>query len=404
MSLLPLLALVCSSVSFDAPRVYEHPSPFSRDAVIADFDGDGHNDLGYGATTGPFLIRYGEPGGTLSAPHTIPTPVYAAGDAIGDALPDLFTTGGILENLGGREFGAPVGVPRNGRFFTHDFTGDGRNDLVIGSTPNQLLMLERMPNGRLESLPGSDTGAYTPWSAAGDVDGDRRMEVIGVNDTSVRVFRYAGSGRFEVAATHTTSGKPMLVETADLDRDGRDDIVVYLQAEGAQLDIFYGDGRIAKMLVGPYAQLGNRMLVADFNNDGAIDVLVGDRGGYNDTVTIHFNDGTGTLRQKTQFNLDSIYELSAGDLTGDGRTDLVLPVALGIAVIPGVGNGRFFAPSLHALPQSWDHAAGDFDHDGVDEVLFFRNARLSVAWGARIEQLDHHYVSAAIRVNVAPND
>jgi hypothetical protein len=401
MSLLPILAVVCSSFTFEAPRVLPYGGSSSPQPVVVDLDGDGRNDLVVSNRTGSAVLRYGDPNGELSGEYTIPYPVTGAGDVVGNPLPDLFTSGGVLENLGGRNFAAPQSLPSNGRNFARDFTGDGRIDLVIGTRPNRLQMLERLPDGRLEEMPATDTGTYTSTSATGDVDGDHRAEILGIDDTSVRAFRYDGAGQFAVAATHATTAKPRLVETADLDRDGTDDILVYEQiAALAQIEVFYGSGRKAFFGVGFTASEGDRLRIADLNGDGAPDLIVGHRGGGNDSLSFHLNDGHGTLRQTSQVLLTSIYELGAGDLDGDARAELLLPTALGTAIFDSFASRLLSIASPNAY-----HAAFDVNGDGVDEIAFYDGLRAGIRWpDGTLEKFDPINQSGAIGFRTAKGE
>lgn len=381
MSLLPLLAVVCSSFAFDAPRVYASPAPDFDTPYIADLDGDGRNDLVITDGFDYAAIHYGEPGGKLSEAYAVPHAVNGIGDLIGDARPDLFTPNGIAENLGGRHFAPPVGRPAGGHFFAHDFTGDRRNDLAIASAPNEMTLFDRMRDGTFIAIGTTDTGAYALSRASGDVDGDGRREIIAVGASSVRVFRYAGDGKFEVAATHVTHEKPLLVEAADLDRDGRDDIIVYLRTAAAEVEVFYGNSNRQRFIVGFRTTADDRLHVADVDNDGATDVVLGFRDAFGDTLSFHLNDGHGALRRTTGMPVRSMHQIAAGDLTGDGRTDFVVATALGMTVRPGIGDGLFLtSPLLPLQSASKGHVALDLDGDGADEIVYTDDGRVEVVW------------------------
>lgn len=64
------------------------------------------------------------------------------------------------------------------------------------------------------------------------------------------------------------------------------------------------------------------------------------------------------------------WDIVAGDLDGDGNTDVVLPLSDGtISVVLGRGLGRFAPPALYAVPTtSVDMALGDLDGNGSLDI------------------------------------
>ena len=64
--------------------------------------------------------------------------------------------------------------------------------------------------------------------------------------------------------------------------------------------------------------------------------------------------------------------LAAGDVTCDGAPDVVVasPVAGGVYVFTGLGNGDLAGPTFHTMaPGAWDVALGDLDEDGILDVV-----------------------------------
>lgn len=148
-------------------------------AVVRDFDGDGHLDLAYadGAKT---LIWWGSTtgNGTFTGPTSIADPstdgLYwvASADFNNDSLYDLAvttnhpcsdptnfcgtTTAHVYKNLGGRKFSLissnQIGDDSGGQLYTADVNGDLNQDLV--------LLIDSIQDGQISYRPGNGNNTF----------------------------------------------------------------------------------------------------------------------------------------------------------------------------------------------------------------------------------------------------
>jgi FG-GAP-like repeat len=172
-------------------------SPVSQVTVVAaDFDADGHLDLavlsGLGAQlqllrgdgSGQF-VGWGAPLHAGLLPGTM-----LAADLDGDGRSDLVTVTNIVLgwiNQGGGTFGAPINLPQSSSIAAIDVDADGNLDLV------------ETRNGGVAVAFGNGAGSFTstlfplPGNgaavAAGDVDGNGRIDVVTADATTVMLLR-----------------------------------------------------------------------------------------------------------------------------------------------------------------------------------------------------------------------
>src|SRR4029077_272083 len=131
--------------------------------------------------------------------------------------------------------------------------------------------------------------------AAGDFNGDRKMDVVTVSDCNPTDCSYGtltimlgnGDGTFTAGATYAVNGAVIganTVAVGDLNGDGKQDIVIGLGCDysnngcstGAVL-VFLGNGDGTFQTPKDYPAAGNQALpvvVGDFNKDGKQDVLL----------------------------------------------------------------------------------------------------------------------------------
>ncbi|GGL43529.1 FG-GAP repeat domain-containing protein [Planomonospora parontospora] len=177
---------------------------------------------------------------------------------------------------------------------------------------------------------------------------------------------------FTSPVDHATGTGPLSLATADLNGDGRTDIVT-ANANEDSVSVLLGDGDgtfqpAADTTVAP----GPRHVVThDFNADGHTDLAVTD--GYAARVHTLLGNGDGTFDPAVTLTLSGATstDITAADVNGDGRTDLAVVVpSTGLWVMPGNGDGTFGPAVNHASTSTQAVVTGDFDTDGRIDLAF----------------------------------
>jgi VCBS repeat protein len=261
---------------------------------VADMNGDGTPDIAValGGPAGGVDIFVNDGHGGFATQAEFSTAPYADGVAVGD-----FDEDGDVD-LATPAVGGFSLLPNDGR---GQFSSHAEYDL--GSTPRSLTAL--------------------------DVDGDGRPDLIAdIKDGVYQVIRNEGGGRLTPEAPVEFVGRTLA--WVDLTGDGLPEHIAgpLLEEVSSALTIFPNRGRT----FGPGARseppglmlpLGE-VVAGDVNHDGRSDLLFLNRG-YQDSpyAALLMADGAGA------FSVDEIYAIAGyafalGDLTGDGRLDLVV--------------------------------------------------------------------------------
>ena len=173
---------------------------------------------------------------------------------------------------------------------------------------------------------------------------------------------------------------------ADLNGDGIPDLIeTYdrLVPNGFSVQLGQGDGTFAAPVNYTFPVQNQAPLVvttADVNGDGKADVIIG-MGTISapSTLLVYLGRGDGTLQAPTSTVLSSFINfLAAADFNQDGKVDLAVVLTNSsqtsqtIAVMYGNGSGAFTAPST-VMPIAFNHgvgslALGDFDADGHADI------------------------------------
>lgn len=313
-------------------------------------------------------------------------------DLVGSDHPDLVVRRAsdgqafVLPTGGLTAFGpgstAAGGLPSRSRaVVSPDLTGDGRADLLV-----------RLDDGTAQVRPGTGTGTFgepagavlkrfadhTLVTAVGDVNGDKRNDLVGrrTDDRRLDVFLGRGDGTFKVRHLPNGWGGYRLVAAAgDLTGDGRDDLVARDRMGRLWLHAGARGGRLgARSAVpgayGPYAAISG---YGDLTGDGRADLVL--RRAQGKAVYVLPARGNGTFGHVLGpvAGLGRLGTLvGAAQIAGDGTADLVFRAGASLVLRTNRGTTETRAPMATGIDASGAVAlfnAGDWDRDGFGDVI-----------------------------------
>lgn len=299
--------------------------------AVADLDGDGDNDIAAAGSYGDWITTYANNGdGTFAQQdvvieHLDQVSTCRAADLNGDGFPELLTNkteAAVLWNDGTGHFTpgtlpnngvAPLGVDLDGDFDL-DLVGTGkwyRNEGSGGFT-------------EVVDATMNITGATKVTS--GLVNADAFPDLIYFGAT-VNVLLNDGNGNFTTTSTTPTSQLGLL-DVADLDADGDNDLVGMDNGFGDLLYTYFNDGNgglTEQLLLDGDQGVPRHLIAYDTNDDGNPDVIWARSNGYDHKTYATLNNGDGTMGNI--FLVDPSAESTAGlafaDVNGDAVPDLI---------------------------------------------------------------------------------
>jgi hypothetical protein len=282
--------------------------------ALGDVTGDGRTDVVVGLDRYGIQVFPGQAGGTLGAP-TLTASTDSTRVALGslDAAPGLDVAGiGWGSNTvtvfsGGAAGLSPVATypAKHGGYDdleVGDVSDDGLADIVVMSgqlyaDPNISVLAQLGGGGFAAAAEYSiGTNILTSGIGLGDVTGDGRVDVVasyGGNRpySNIAVFAQTASGTLAAAVSSPSYDIPQPVEVADLDKDGRADVVT-MHGGWQRAGIYFGQagGTLAaeSLEVVPYASQYNvqGLAIGDVDGNGLSDIVEADS---NYGIVILFN-------------------------------------------------------------------------------------------------------------------
>ena len=266
-------------------------------SAVADFNGDTHPDvllLEFIEQGSRLRLLLGNGTGTLTPQPVFavvsPTAFFAIGaDLDGDGDQDVLTRGTagdlvVFRNNGSGVFGAPVSLlatsPTDDSPVVRDLNGDSRPDIAIAG-----------PGAAFTVLLANATGSY------------------------------------EAPVAFPTASVPRIRAVADVNADGFLDVALTegSSSQGtARLTLRFGDGAGA---FGPEVEVltGNTVqspTFADVNGDGQVDLITTHPP--RNTVAVQLGNGSGGFAAPVHFSTPAFSNPAVADLNDDGRPDIVV--------------------------------------------------------------------------------
>ncbi len=224
--------------------------------------------------------------------------------------------------------------------------------------------------------------------AVGDVTGDGRADVVmttdfnadPANDFRLWVFPQTSTGQLGAPRSYATAGSYGQwldsVAIGDITGDGRNDVVLGVTGVGVQV---FPQTPNAVLGAATLYSTGDARLVrlGQLNGDGRLDVAAAGWG--TNTVSVLLNDGAGGLAAPVTYPAQhaGYDDLEVGDVTGDGRDDIVVMsgqtyAVPNVSVLSQLAGGGFSAPATYSVGTNTTTQGiglGDVTGDGRNDVV-----------------------------------
>jgi hypothetical protein len=378
--------------------------PASPDVMVRAVDTLGNEQTIDHALNVPAFVDLGERDGFDSDAFANQILLFDAND---DGLPDVLSLsddaeggssalylqtdeGSFLSRLGA---GLPNGAI--GPADVADVNGDGSFDLVVTSG-NATRFLQGGGDGTFVDTPSGLPNLQADGLAMGDVNADGNIDVILLDGGASRVMFGDGEGAFNNNLDLEALGLAEIVNfttpfVVDINGDGELDLLT-LSAAGSAL--FLGDAGAFDQVAFP-SMPAERAIALDVGDNGNLEVFTSQTGAGRFFTR---QDGFAASPEGIVFEAGD-RGLTAGDLDGDGLTEVVVYGAGGLrAYAPGDGA---YVPIDLGLPQ----LAGvlmahivDIDADGDHDIVYSTPASTGVVRSNRgVLDVDYQYTRLTIQ-------
>lgn len=272
-----------------------------------------------------------------------------------------------------------------------DMDEDGITDLV-GSTGTSISYLKRFANGTFNSpttlININDVSNFIAEDINNDASIDFIIPLYATSNTEKRLSTYtknALTNSFDEKIISLSNGAVFCVKIADLDNDGKNDIISSFGSVVWNKNKGNGDFTSYKKISTTFGSiLTYDIEVVDIDNDNDKDIVASTQVG----LEIYYNDGNGNFT--LGYNLALTYaskNIDVADLNGDGFKDIVMTFRTGVssgtvclAWIPNLtgitfGNLTTLGTSVYGY-EPYLLVCSDMDNDGDIDILTYSNEHL----------------------------
>lgn len=312
--------------------------------VVADVSGDGNPDsITANYNAGTVNVARGNGNGSFQAPQTFmvgsrPLAVSLA-DLNRDGRSDLVTTNSadnsvsVLLGNGDGTFQTQQAIAvgqRPSDVALVDINGDGNLDLVVSNyDDDKVSVLLGRGDGSFGAQQRFSVGNGPNALSVADLNADTKIDLVVTNifDNTVSVLLNTRSGvggnaSFQAPATFAVGAQPYDVAIADVDGDGKPDLVT-ANYGGNSLSILRGNGlgSFGTQQIAPVGERPVVVSVADVNGDRRLDLVATNR--RDGTLSILLNSGGNFTVSQTLNAGTQPVSTAVTNVNGDGRPSII---------------------------------------------------------------------------------
>ena len=261
------------------------------DVAVLDVDRDGNPDIVGQSWSSGATIFLGDGHGAVRKQVFLPTPAdgyndMEAGDLNGDGHADLAILSGqgithayVYYNDGSEEMSPPTEINPNpadspviGSLGIGDFTGDGRNDLVVMRDRNNVSLFAQKADGALGDASVVATGGDPNAMLGSDMDADGRTDLVIAHGGGSLGVLYQQSGQLQAEASYSGMYATWLntqgLAVGDINDDGCKDAAIANYNYG--LVTYLGSGCVQRADLVPGLGLTRNFVTLRVDNAGAV--------------------------------------------------------------------------------------------------------------------------------------